>query len=186
MEKYEHPRHRGYFADKLGNVYSKRGLLAGNVMVSGYRRHDIRGKSIRTNRFVWEAVSGELLSPLDIVNHLDLDKLNNAFSNLEKTTTAGNTQHYYNSTLVDTSVGDIGIHGNTGSNHPLSKLTEGRVRTLIGLLPHKTNEALAGMFDVNPSCVSLIRRKKRWKRVWYEMELERSETIPTGSTAVSD
>lgn len=90
------------------------------------------------------------------INHIDGNKLNNRPENLEWVSIARNTQHEWESGLVDL----------RGENHPGSKLTSKRViyirRLLAQGIPAHTLAIVSGM---SPSMIAMIRDGKRWPTV---------------------
>lgn len=90
------------------------------------------------------------------INHIDGDKMNNHPENLEWVSLSRNTQHEWESGLVDL----------RGENQPGSKLTSKRVvyirRLLAQGIPAHTLAIVAGM---SPSMIEMIRDGKRWPTV---------------------
>lgn len=108
------------------------------------------------HRLVLEAFVGPRPKGMEC-RHLDSNSLNNNVSNLMWGTHKENEQ-------------DKIKHGNslTGEKHPMSKLTEQDVRTIIyicqtGLF---TQKEVANMYGVLPTQVSNILCKRNWKHIW--------------------
>lgn len=93
------------------------------------------------------------------VNHINGVKTDNRAENLEWVTLARNTEHQWETGLVDL----------RGEKHPSSKLTAEKVlilRRLISLgIPCRS---LATLVDVSPATIYLIRDGKRWQSVLEE------------------
>lgn len=87
------------------------------------------------------------------VNHIDGNKLNNAASNLEWVSLARNTQHQWESGLVDL----------RGESHPSAKLTTKRVVYIRRLLSQGISaHTLAVVAGVSHRIVTRIRDGKAW------------------------
>lgn len=90
---------KGYYITDDGKLYSekRKRFLKGEIIGSGYRRYVIsdQGKKFRffAHRLVAEYFVPKDKKEYNIVNHKDLNKLNNHYTNLEWTDIAGNTQH---------------------------------------------------------------------------------------------
>jgi hypothetical protein len=89
-EILEYDQETGVFtwAVKRGN-YHVQGKRAGTVNSRGYRVIEIDGKAYREQRLAWLYVTGEW--PEHEIDHRDLDKTNNRFSNLRQATRRQNT-----------------------------------------------------------------------------------------------
>lgn len=92
------------------------------------------------------------------INHIDGDKLNNALVNLEWVSLARNTQHQWETGLVDL----------RGDNNPSKKLTSKQVVYIRRLLAQGIPaHALSVVAGVSISLVALIRDGKRWPTVTH-------------------
>lgn len=167
----QHPIHKRYSADEYGNIYGvRKHILKQSIHHTGYGVVSIEGKQHRAHRFIMECF-GYTLSKLQ-VNHKNGDKLDNRLSNLEVVTASDNTQHAYANGLAI---------GGSGEDNSMSKLTNDKCRCLIRDIKYGlTNDELGKKYNLHPRYVSLIRHKRRWKKLWQE--IEGSETIPQGST----
>ncbi len=92
------------------------------------------------------------------VNHIDGNKDNNHFSNLEWCTALHNNQHAL----------DLGLReGKKGETNSQAKITEGDAISIISLiLEGLSNIEIADKFKLHDRYISLIRGKKRWKHIW--------------------
>jgi hypothetical protein len=90
------------------------------------------------------------------INHINGNKLDNRSENLEWVSLAKNTQHQWDTGLVDL----------RGEEHPGSKLTTKQVlyirRLLAKGIPAHTLAVIAGVSD---SLIALIRDGKRWAHI---------------------
>ena len=90
------------------------------------------------------------------INHIDGNKLNNAPENLEWVSLARNTQHQWETGLIDL----------RGENAPGHKLTSKRVVYIRRLLAQGISaHTLAVIAGVSQSTIALIRDGKRWPTV---------------------
>ena len=94
-----------YEVSNLGNVRNKkRGILLKQTMgregryLSVYLCNNGKENTQRVHRLVAEAFLGK--HPGMVVNHIDGDKLNNHYTNLEWCNISENTQHAYDMGLV--------------------------------------------------------------------------------------
>lgn len=76
-----------------------RAELSRSVSGTGYAYVKLRGRQYRACRIVAEARIPNPLN-LEVVNHKDLDKLNDHPDNLEWTTASENTQHAYDNGAI--------------------------------------------------------------------------------------
>ena len=93
------------------------------------------------------------------VNHMDGNKQNNHISNLEWATAKENSEHAW----------DTGLVNHSGENHTLSKLTEDDVRFIRKHYNPDTTDfnqkTLAEKFGVEKCTISQIVHRKTWKHV---------------------
>ena len=90
------------------------------------------------------------------INHIDGNKTNNSPENLEWVSLARNTQHEWESGLVDL----------RGEKHPSSKLTSKQVVYIRRLLAQGVAaHTLAIIAGISPSMVEMIRDGRRWPTV---------------------
>jgi len=74
--------HPGYSVSSAGRVSGPNGILAGDVIYSGYRRVKLRSKHHLVHRLVAEAFV-ERRDGADFVDHIDHDRSNNTSTNLQ-------------------------------------------------------------------------------------------------------
>jgi hypothetical protein len=83
------------------------GDVAGCINNTGYRQIMINGKRYCTHRLVWMYVHGSF--PVDMLDHIDGDKLNNRINNLREATCQQNMQNQTKPRSGNTS-GFLGVH----------------------------------------------------------------------------
>lgn len=177
----EHPKYKGWYADENGYVYHNDVLIRGCRTQHNYRQIFINKKSILVHRFVYECLNNVILQTNEIINHLDCNGQNNHIINLELTNANGNIGwHWGNKLRYNIKQSDMLVkeqHQNS-----MAKITREQAKEVIMLtLSGKTNNEIGEIYNLHPRYISLIRHKKRWKKVWIELGLEGSETIPSGS-----
>lgn len=143
----------------IKNVITGRVLKQENTG-NGYKRVTL-SKNGKTKRFMAHRVvasafvSNENKKPQ--VNHIDGNKKNNKFSNLEWVTASENVNHAYSSGITKPSF---------GSNHVHSKLNDVSVLTILTMLKSGFKQPfLAKHYGVHQSIISDIKRKKSWKHI---------------------
>jgi hypothetical protein len=87
---------------KDGSMFSEiSNAFLNPVVNTGYLTADILGKKLRVHRLVAECyVFNDDPTNKTIVNHIDENKLNNHYSNLEWCTHSENSQHFHNNNLI--------------------------------------------------------------------------------------
>lgn len=114
----KHPKYNDYGADIDGNIYSfkfgrirqiqlgnhKRGYLQFKVSLSR-----VEGKMYLAHRFVYECLTEELIGTGWQINHIDHNKHNNSFDNIELVTQLQNM-----AAGIEAGV----LYGSANPNHP--------------------------------------------------------------------
>ena len=122
----------------------------------GYKRvkFPVAAKQMKTHRLVAMAFHPNP-NNLPQVNHIDGNKGNNHYLNLEWTDNAGNQQHSFRMGLMN---------DRKGVAHNLHKLTDEDVREIRRLLAlgKHTQLEIGEMFGVSHFCISDIKRGKTW------------------------
>lgn len=101
-----------YYVTRFGDVWSTENMikLKGRIGGRGYYHvnlgsaHNIKVHRLVAHHFV--RVPKDLSEESLVVNHLDGNKLNNRWDNLEWTTYKGNTEHAYSTGLMHTTIDD--------------------------------------------------------------------------------
>lgn len=91
------------------------------------------------------------------VNHLDGDKSNNRYDNLEWCSKADNIQHAFDTGLIPKML---------GSSNPATKLTEEKVLEIDKLISEGVlQKDIAKLYNVCIKTVSNIKLRRNWKKV---------------------
>jgi hypothetical protein len=139
-------------------------VLSPGVGRKGYRAVKLQGagmckpKRMRVHRLVAMAfIPNEGNRPH--INHIDHDRQNNAFTNLEWCTPSENMQHAGKA-------GRLGKGGLKGSGHPLAKLTEASVVEIRRRLElgHRHCD-IAKDYCVGRRSIGLIKEGRTWKHI---------------------
>lgn len=143
------------------NIDGKKIPLKGRVLVlsfsSSYYKVNIikegKRKTFNLHRLVAEAFcEGE--KSLE-VNHIDGNKFNNNYYNLEFVTGEYNREHATN----------LGLVNNKGEDSGTAKLKEEQVLEIRGLKGKFTQSDIGRMFNVSRTTISFILSNKRWKHI---------------------
>ena len=165
-----------------------RQILRGMVDDSGYKRVfmniTLNGESRKYERVHRVLAKLFIHNPkpdiYTVVNHIDGNKLNNALTNLEWCTPKMNTNHAINTGLLDVyNPNKFRI----GEKHNMAKLTEKQVIHILTNHDKRTYVEIANEYGVSETTISSIIKRKTWKHINIEQLVERSTTIPEGSTS---
>src|SRR5690606_26681886 len=114
----EHPIYRHITTDDKGNIYFDGRFIKGTVTRHGYRQYRVAGKSKLGHRLVAECILGRVLESSEIVNHKNLDKLDNTPENLEVGSQEDNIHHFWrNYGQIDDVEVEIVRPWKAGENH---------------------------------------------------------------------
>lgn len=107
---------------------------------------------------VIEAFSGQIVPKGMQVNHIDGNKTNNHYTNLEVCTPSENTRHAYKLGLSK---------ARQGEDASGSKVTEAQILQIYEYFCQGlTNEDIGKIFDLHERYISLVRHGKRWKHIY--------------------
>ena len=138
-------------------------ILTINVGSSGYPRVNL-WKNAKKHQFKTHClVAHAFLGPRPEgkqINHIDGDKTNNYYKNLEYVTHSENRLHAFR----------IGMTSNQGENNGRSKLTEKDVHEINDVLGKETYKDIAARYNVSVSAISSIARGASWAYLKEEEE----------------
>ncbi|WP_083826968.1 HNH endonuclease [Paenibacillus sp. HGF7] len=160
-----------WYISNFGRVKTIKGRCGGWLRTastnnSGYLFVNYNNK----NHYLHRLVAHYFINPIPkgmVVNHKDGNKTNNHVNNLEIITYKENTRHAYDNGLMTP------LHGQENS---MSKLTNIQAKNLISdILNGLTNSELALKYGLHDRYISLVRHKKRWKKLWSEFGTSEAE-----------
>lgn len=152
----------GYFVTECGKIYSDKSniFLKPRKTKKGYEQVTLSsGQNNRKQESVHRAVAEAYLgNPPEgcVVNHIDGNKGNNHYKNLEWCTQSENVKHSYR----------LGLQDKRGARHHLSRLNEWDVRFIrhwfsVGVSCKEISE----IFEVSRQCISSIVFNRNWTHV---------------------
>lgn len=149
-----------YQVNTIGIIRNKSGRLRKpEVSNSGHYRINLSKEGRVKKYLVHRIVANHFLpySKLNIVNHIDGNKLNNCRDNLEWVSYSDNLKHAYRE----------GLRSALGSNNGMSKLQESQVLEIREM--YKSIKisyvSLSKKFNVSPKCVENLLKRKTWKHL---------------------
>lgn len=150
--------HDNYVVFKTGEIYNLYGKeISGHIDRCGYKEVMLNNKQCRVHRIVAETF---IPNPDNkkCVNHIDGNKLNNCFNNLEWVTHSENTLHAYR----------IGLEKKyLGENHPLHKLTQKEVEYIKRVYIKRNKQygavPLSKRFNVDRTTIYDIVNNRTWR-----------------------
>lgn len=154
------PGYEKYSINEFGQVKNiKTGRILKEDIRAGYPSITL-SKDNKQKRFVVHRLVATVFIPnresKPVVNHIDGDKKNNHYLNLEWCSHSHNHKHAY----------DSGLKSATGSNNGQSKLTEKDIPVIFEMrrtgMKHKD---IGSKFGVSRSIIGAILQGKRWSHV---------------------
>jgi len=127
---------------------------------NGYKMVILYKEGIRKNFLVHRLVAMSFVpnpNGFNEVNHIDGDRLNNNFSNLEWVDSKSNKKHAW----------EKGLYNHKGSNHYLSRFTDKDIRKIRNIFNagKMSQRSIARQYGVHQMTISHIVRYKTWKHV---------------------
>lgn len=151
---------KGYFITEDGRVWSSKRKIFLKTWENhnGYLKVNIGNKQVFVHRLVAKAYVGNGSSK-PFVNHIDGNKKNNHYSNLEWVTASENSKHAFDNDLLPNTF-------ESGENHPNSKIsTEDVVEIKKRIEQGEMLKNIAKDFSVTPQALSDIKRGKSWSHI---------------------
>lgn len=163
----KHPKYN-YTITPEGKVISSTGKeIAPRIKEDGYVLVTLwlEGKSVskRVHRLVAQTYLPNPENKPE-VNHIDCDKSNNHFSNLEWVTSKENKEHAWRN----------GLYDSIGEKHFNTKLTDDEVRSIcISLEEGKNNTIISEETGVPPNVISQIRIGATWGHISKDYDISK-------------
>lgn len=161
------PNYPNYKISNYGRVLSLNYNKTGKVKLKKFgKRGDylsvyLLGKTISVHRIVAKVFCSKK-NGHECVNHLDGNKKNNFYKNLEWCTYSRNVKHSYDFLKNKAAKGEK----NGGS-----KLTENQVLEIKKMIKDgKTGRHIAGQYNVSPATISRIKNNRKWKHLNKEIK----------------
>ncbi len=150
----------GFSNYEVSNTGLVRNKVRGNILCpgtnNGYLRSTLRNDDGRkVNVYVHQLVANSFVDGDNLltVNHIDGNKLNNHYTNLEWISGSDNSKHAHINGLITYS---------NGVTHPISKLNLLQVRVIRKLLPDLPRHEIASIFEVSKSTIQGIAENRLW------------------------
>jgi|688.fasta_scaffold43602_5 predicted XRE-type DNA-binding protein/REP element-mobilizing transposase RayT len=147
------------YGNNKGNYHTRKGQILKPTLSGGYETVSLSGKtftvhSLVANHFVEGKQEGF------VVNHIDYNKINNFYKNLEWITQGNNIKH--NKTT---------LRGNFGESQKDSKLTDEKIIAIRKLFEDNTlsQNQIAKLFEVSPTTITDIKKGRKWNHVGKEI-----------------
>lgn len=152
-------KYPGYLFSPEGNCLGKQGkILKQRIKKNGYNQWVLNGKDVLAHRAIAE-IFCDNKKDLPQVNHIDGNKSNNNYKNLEWITVSDNQIHAYRNNLKSTTP-------RRGINSNFAKLTEKNVIKIKELIKDGlSNIEISKMFNVSRPNISMIKNNKTWKHI---------------------
>lgn len=162
-ELMEISNHPGYFADRLGNIYSSKTKGGGLRILKQSRRSKKSGhlrimfggdrKNYSVHRVIYEAFHGPIPNGL-LICHKNDDPTDNRIENLY----AGTQKENHADAIRNNKKAN-------GERCGSSKLTENEVLEILSLKNKMRNTDIANAFDINKCTITDIFKNRTWKHI---------------------
>lgn len=149
----------GYWGNDDGTIIKnpKGRLMKSGTLAKGYYRlgKEACANGTSVHRFVYETWHEKIVPKGMVINHIDGNKTNNHYLNLECITPSENTRHAYDTGLAS---------GKPCSNNSQAKLSDDDYEDIVNLICcGATNDHISERFGLHSRYVSLLRHGHRWK-----------------------
>lgn len=146
-----------YLVTTTGVIYHKNGRRLSQYFNNGYKRVSLVTNSGKRKDFAVHRIVGEVFIPnpedKPFINHINGVKDDNRVENLEWCTPKENSQHAVKAGLM------LRLE-----NHPRTSLTKEKVVEIYKrLLQGETSIRLSEEYNLTPSCVADISKRRSWK-----------------------
>lgn len=145
---------------KNGKVYKYEEKILKLNNSNGYKTVSLVKNKVKTTHMVHRLVAVAFISNPDnrpYVNHIDGNRSNNHYKNLEWSTNSENQLHSYSI------LGNRAVNGERNGRSKLDAVSVMKIRELseTGL----TEKEISNMFGISKSLVGLIKNGKRWQHI---------------------
>ena len=143
------------YGEDNGQYHTKKSQILKPTLSGGYETVSLSGKTFTVHSLVAKHFV-EAYQEGFVVNHIDYNKTNNFYKNLEWITQEDNIKH--NKTT---------LRGNFGERQKDAKLTDEKVVAIKKLLKDGTfsQKQISDLFEVSPTTISNIKKGKKWNHV---------------------
>ena len=143
------------YGEDNGQYHTKKSQILKPTLSGGYETVSLSGKTFTVHSLVAKHFV-EGYQEGFVVNHIDYNKTNNFYKNLEWITQEDNIKH--NKTT---------LRGNFGERQKDAKLTDEKVVAIKKLLKDGTfsQKQISDLFEVSPTTISNIKKGKKWNHV---------------------
>jgi len=171
---------KNYYVTHEGEIIGARGrALKPDISNSGYGRVVIiYDNGVRRRESIHRLVADYFVNNPDnkpYVNHIDGNKLNNRYENLEWVTASENYQHAHENGLIKA----------LGEGHYLSSHKESVIREACGLLQEgMRNVDIVKRLGVGKTLLTAIRAGRAWRHISREYDIEHKRQKRTSEKTV--
>ena len=149
------------YGENKGENHNRKGVILKPTLSGGYFTVSLKGKTHTVHSLVGEAFLNKLDNDF-VLNHIDYNKQNNFYKNLEYISQGDNVRHNY-------AVGKANI----GENQKDAKLDVDKVIAIRKLLEEGTlsQNRIAKLFEVSPTTITDIKKGRKWNHVGREVPI---------------
>lgn len=155
-----------YLISDCGKVFNSKTSkqVAQNKNTRGYLTVNLNNNTKIVHRLVADAfIENKLSKPY--VNHIDTNKLNNHYTNLEWCTQRENVKHYIDNTNFKRNISGIENKSFNGEKHGMAKLVDLEVIEIRKNEFNLSNYDLSKLYNVSESTIRGIINNKTWKHL---------------------
>ena len=147
------------YGENKGENHNRKGVILKPTLSGGYFTVSLKGKTHTVHSLVGEVFLNKSDNDF-VLNHIDYNKQNNFYKNLEYVSQGDNVRHNY-------AVGKANI----GENQKDAKLDVDKVIAIRKLLEEGTlsQNRIAKLFEVSPTTITDIKKGRKWNHVGREI-----------------
>ena len=165
------------YGEDNGQYHTKKSQILKPTLSGGYETVSLSGKTFTIHSLVAKHFVKGYQEGF-VVNHIDYNKTNNFYKNLEWITQEDNIKH--NKTT---------LRGNFGESQKDAKLDSDKVLGIKKLIEDNilSQNKIAKLFDVSPTTISDIKKGKKWNHVGKDVvKIEPILPIPVPNWIITD